>query len=95
MLVRVILLPATKPDAATLRLTFVDDGIGMTQEFLADGLLKPFMRASAERGGAGLGLPITDGLVSRLGGSLSFQSELGVGTSASRRYMNDADRAQR
>ena len=82
MLVRVTLLPTARAEAATLRLTFADDGIGMSQEFLLDGLLKPFVRASAERGGAGLGLPITDGLVSRLGGSLSFQSELGTGTSA-------------
>ena len=65
-----------------MRLSVADDGIGMSPEFLRDGLLKPFVRASAERGGAGLGLPITDGLVSRLGGTLNVQSTIAVGTSA-------------
>lgn len=81
--VRITLQLAGKDRAAMLHIAVADDGIGMSPEFLRDGLLKPFVRASAERGGAGLGLPITDGLVSRLGGTLHVQSTLAVGTSAS------------
>ncbi|MEQ1564131.1 MAG: HAMP domain-containing sensor histidine kinase [Myxococcota bacterium] len=63
----------------TLRVT--DTGIGIGAERLAQ-LFQPFARAerAVGRGGAGLGLAITDRLVRGLGGTLAIASELGRGT---------------
>ncbi len=55
-----------------------DDGVGIPEEHLAH-IFDPFF--STKKGaGTGLGLSITYGIVQKLGGEISVQSEVGVGT---------------
>lgn len=60
-----------------------DSGLGMTQEAIKEAMI-PFGRANdpAVRGveGAGLGLPLSQGLMRVHGGSLAVESSKGVGT---------------
>ena len=58
-----------------------DNGIGMSREFLQRAF-EPFeqMDTSYNRKGTGLGLSITRRLVELMGGTISIESELGVGT---------------
>jgi len=69
--------------AETVRLSVADTGIGIPPEHL-DRIFEPFTQvdesATRTRGGTGLGLAITRDLVERMGGQISLQSELGVGT---------------
>ncbi len=67
---------------ATYRFTCADTGIGMSEEFQKR-LFDPFAQEQqngASAGGTGLGMPIAKSLVEVMGGSLTFESELGVGT---------------
>jgi len=61
-----------------VRLRVTDTGPGMSSEQLSH-IFDPFYTTRAE--GTGLGLTITSRLVQRLGGKLSVDSSLGVGTS--------------
>lgn len=65
-------------------LVVVDSGEGMDAEVAAR-VTERFFRADASRsrvqGGSGLGLAITEGIVEAHGGTISVQSEVGVGTS--------------
>ncbi len=66
------------PDQVMVRVT--DDGCGMSEEQRAR-VFEPFFTTKGGRGGVGLGLSITYSLVTELGGSVSVESELWVGTS--------------
>lgn len=61
-----------------------DTGIGMSKEFLANGIFKPFSQesnaVSSNYAGSGLGLSIAKSLVELMGGRIEVESELGVGT---------------
>ena len=60
-----------------LRLSVVDNGVGMTQQQLG-ALFQPFNRLGRERSdieGSGIGLVVTRGLVQLMGGTLSVSSE--------------------
>lgn len=65
------------------RIEVADTGIGMTQEFL-ERIFDPFARETmfAPSGvvGTGLGMPIVKSLVQQMGGEITVQSELGVGS---------------
>lgn len=67
----------------TIHCEVKDSGIGMSKEFLED-IWRPFEQedASISRryGGTGLGLSITKNLIDLMGGSISAQSEEGVGS---------------
>ena len=69
--------------APGLEFTVQDTGIGLTEDQMA-GLFKPFTQADASTtrnfGGTGLGLTISQRLARLLGGSLSVESEPGVGS---------------
>jgi len=56
-----------------------DSGRGIAPEHLPH-LFKPFYRASDDTRGAGLGLAIAQDIVLRHGGTISVESQLGVGT---------------
>jgi signal transduction histidine kinase len=61
-----------------------DTGTGVAPDVLSR-LLVPFDRMGAEGSGvagAGLGLPVANGLVHAMGGALEFSSEVGVGSRA-------------
>ena len=66
-----------------VRFAIRDTGIGMTAE-QADGLFEPFSQADntiAHRyGGTGLGLSISQRFVEMMGGRITIESELGVGS---------------
>lgn len=69
-----------------LRVSVSDTGIGMTPEQL-DKVFAPYIQAdssiSRRYGGTGLGLTISQNLVTMMGGSLTVESEFGKGTKIS------------
>ncbi len=66
------------------RITISDTGIGMSPEFLKDGIFKPFSQEynefTAHNEGTGLGLSIAKQLVNLLHATMQVESTLGVGT---------------
>lgn len=56
-----------------------DTGIGMSKEFL-EKLYQPFVQEHPNREGTGLGLSIAHQLVSIMGGTITCESEVGLGT---------------
>ena len=70
-------------DWATLRFTIRDTGIGIDREFLPH-IFKAFEQESAGNttryGGTGLGLAISKSIIDLMGGTISVESEKGVGT---------------
>lgn len=82
--VKMTILPGAV-DAANMRFCFTisDTGIGMSREHI-ERLWQPFEQAdssiSRRFGGTGLGLAITKSLVDIMGGSISVDSEPGVGS---------------
>ncbi len=63
----------------TLRLTVVDDGVGMPPEVVAR-LGEPFFTTKGEGRGTGLGLASVKSILDRLGGHLAVESTQGAGT---------------
>ncbi|WP_318781341.1 response regulator [Sphingomonas aliaeris] len=62
-----------------VRLSVADTGIGMDEPTLARAV-EPFFSTKGVGKGTGLGLSMAHGLAAQLGGALSIQSSLGVGT---------------
>jgi len=67
--------------AGLVRLAVRDEGTGIAPEFM-NRLTDPFFTTRREIGGTGLGLSISAGIVQEHGGSLSFDSPPGCGTTA-------------
>ncbi|NLA70063.1 MAG: response regulator, partial [Clostridiales bacterium] len=67
-----------------LIINVIDTGLGMSEKFLQDGVFTPFAQEENEvtykYPGTGLGLSIVKQLVELMGGTISVESELGVGT---------------
>ncbi|GAA5859966.1 hypothetical protein JCM8547_003037 [Rhodosporidiobolus lusitaniae] len=72
-----------KKGVAQILIDIADTGMGMTPEFLRDRLLLPFQQEDPFKAGVGLGVSIADSLVRNMGGTLSFSSVRGSGTTAS------------
>ncbi len=69
-------------DAHTIRITTVDDGIGIPED-KRHKLFEPFQRAGQETGpieGTGIGLTISKRLAELMHGSVGFSSTVGVGS---------------
>lgn len=65
---------------ADVHIRIADDGAGMSAELLSQ-LFQPFFSTKIGRGGTGLGMTIVENLVKKtLGGSLSVESVVGVGS---------------
>lgn len=68
---------------ATLRLTFQDTGIGMSEDYLPH-VFDPFSQedssSTSKYGSTGLGLPITKSIVELMNGTIEVSSTKGVGT---------------
>ena len=62
-----------------VRLSVADTGVGMDEAVLARAV-EPFYSTKGVGKGTGLGLSMVHGLASQLGGALTIQSRLGVGT---------------
>jgi signal transduction histidine kinase len=72
-----------RPVAAGLRLQVIDRGVGIEPADLPE-IFTPFFRADRSRtretGGFGLGLALTRRIVEAHGGTISAQSQPGIGT---------------
>lgn len=76
-------LPCEVPDHATILTSVIDNGIGMSQEFLKV-IFEPFTREESsvtnKIQGTGLGMSITKSLIDLMGGTITATSELGQGS---------------
>lgn len=76
-------IPSKQPGMATIEFVCRDTGIGMADEFQKH-IFEPFVQEHAgsrtKFAGTGLGMPITKKLVEKMGGTITFESEQGVGT---------------
>ncbi len=66
----------------SLKLTFKDNGIGISKEYL-DKVFDMFYRATEQSDGSGLGMYIVKQSIDRLNGKIDLSSELGKGTKIS------------
>lgn len=76
-------LPLDDKETARIELICQDTGIGMSKEFQQH-IFEPFAQeqkgGTSKFGGTGLGMPIAKSLVEKMGGTITFESEQGKGT---------------
>ena len=76
-------IPSEQPGMTTMEFVCRDTGIGMTEEFQKH-IFEPFaqehMGSRTKFAGIGLGMAIARKLVEKMGGTITFESEKGVGT---------------
>ena len=76
-------IPSELPEMTTMEFVCRDTGIGMTEEFQKC-VFEPFAQEHAgsrtKFAGTGLGMPITKKLVEKMGGTITFESKEGMGT---------------
>ena len=76
-------IPSDQDGVVMLEFICQDTGIGMSEEFQKH-LFEPFAQeqkgGASKFGGTGLGMPITKSLVEKMGGTIIFISEQGIGT---------------
>jgi len=76
-------IPSEQPEMTTMEFVCRDTGIGMTEEFQKC-VFEPFAQehtgSRAKFMGTGLGLSISRKLVEKMGGTITFESKKGVGT---------------
>jgi len=70
---------AAKADTAGVSLNIIDEGSGIPTAALSE-IFKPFFRGDTLRAGTGLGLTISSGIVSALGGTLTAKSPVSDGS---------------
>ena len=76
-------IPSEQPEMTTMEFVCRDTGIGMTEEFQKR-VFEPFAQehtgSRAKFAGTGLGMAISRKLVEKMGGTITFESEKGVGS---------------
>ena len=76
-------IPSEQPERTTMEFVCRDTGIGMAEEFQKH-IFEPFAQehtgSRAKFAGTGLGMAISKKLVEEMGGTITFESEKGVGT---------------
>ena len=76
-------IPSEQPEMTTIEFVCRDTGIGMTDEFQKH-IFEPFAQEHAgsrtKFAGTGLGMPIAKKLIETMGGTITFESENGAGT---------------
>ena len=76
-------IPSEQPEMTIMEFVCRDTGIGMTDEFQKH-IFEPFAQehtgSRTKFAGTGLGMPIAKKLVEKMGGTITFESEKGVGT---------------
>lgn len=71
---------ATSPSSSRIILSVEDTGKGISSEYMAHHLFKPFYQEDNMSPGTGLGLSIVSQLISSIGGVVNVASEVGIGT---------------
>ena len=93
-------IPSKQTAMTTLEFVCRDTGIGMTEAFQKR-IFEPFVQehvgSRTKFAGTGLGMPITKKLVEKMGGTISFESKEGIGTTFVIRipFRIDTDRKDR
>ena len=93
-------IPSEQPGMTTMEFVCRDTGIGMTEEFQKY-IFEPFAQehtgSRTKFVGTGLGMPISKKLVEKMGGTITFESEEGAGTTFVIRvpFRIDTDRSGR
>lgn len=77
---RIVLSASTAPSGSAM-FVVSDNGAGMPSDVLGR-LAEPYFTTRSDRGGLGLGLFITRGIVQSHGGELTYESAVGRGTTA-------------
>ena len=76
-------IPSEQPEMTTMEFVCRDTGIGMAEEFQKC-VFEPFAQehtgSRTKFAGTGLGMPIAKNLVEKMGGTITFESEEGAGT---------------
>ena len=76
-------IPSKQPEMTTMEFVCRDTGIGMTEEFQKH-IFEPFAQehtgSRTKFAGTGLGMSIAKNLIEKMGGSISFESKEGAGT---------------
>ena len=92
--------PSEQPGMTTMEFVCRDTGIGMTEEFQKH-IFEPFAQehtgSRTKFAGTGLGMAITKKLIEKMGGTITFESEEGAGTTFVIRvpFRIDTDRSGR
>ena len=76
-------IPSEQPGMTTMEFICRDTGIGMTEEFqkhIFEPFAQEYMGSRTKFAGTGLGMAIARKLVEKIGGTITFESEKGVGT---------------
>ena len=93
-------IPSEQPGMTTMEFVCRDTGIGMTEEFQKH-IFEPFAQEDAgsrtKFAGTGLGMAISKNLVEKMGGTITFESKEGAGTTFVIRvpFRIDTDRSGR
>ena len=76
-------IPSKQPEMTTMEFICRDTGIGMTEEFQKH-IFEPFAQENTgsrtKFAGTGLGMAISKKLIEKMGGTITFESKEGVGT---------------
>ena len=76
-------IPSEQPEMTTMEFVCRDTGIGMAEEFQKH-IFEPFAQehsgSRTKFAGTGLGMPIAKKLIEKMGGTITFESVEGVGT---------------
>ena len=94
--------PADKPNQALYKISVIDNGMGMSEDFVKK-IFSPFERANnstvSKIQGTGLGMSITKSIVDLANGTIDMKSKLGEGTeiivAVTLRLCTDAETAAR
>ena len=78
---RIFVTTTVDPQSGMVVVEVRDEGCGMPPEVLAR-IKDPFFTTRRDKGGTGLGIPVSNGIVEEMGGTLKFESIEGKGTVA-------------
>lgn len=81
------------PAGDYVQISVSDSGAGMSDEVISKAL-QPYFTTKSQGSGTGLGLSMVDGFAKQSGGSLTVESEIGIGTTATIYLPRDLDEVE-